>query len=89
MEMFRKMFGRIPPHGMAGHNQQTDASKLTASVGLTGTNRRVRRARKARKTATPRAPKRVKATRSKRGPMRKGSAAAKAWGRKMRRLRRK
>lgn len=89
----------MPPHGHAGHAQQTPATKVThaRAVGIVG---RVVGSVRRRRAARPAPVRRVKAraapkarSSAKRGSgravLRKGSAAAKAWGRKMARLRRR
>jgi hypothetical protein len=75
----------------AGDMQQTPAARLVAAkaAGRKGGQRSAKRRKK--KAAASRAPKRKKIRKSKSGKMRlkKGSAAAKAWGAKMKRLRKK
>lgn len=87
-----------PPNGSAGAAQQTPAAQVTMmmyggpssgwhSFANRGSRSRSRRAAPRRKTKT----RKVSATRkTKRGNrLVKGSAAAKAWGRKMKRLRKR
>ena len=79
-----------PPHGHAGHAQQTTATHVTVARSM-GSVRAAPRRAKARRASRPASPSRVKAKRAavSRGPMKKGSAAAKAWGAKMKRLRKR
>jgi hypothetical protein len=86
----------MPPHGFAGHAQQTAATHVTHArmVHAAGGRRFAGRSRRKR-AYLPKAPssfkRRKAASTSSRvrtsGRMRKGSAAAKAWGRKMKRMR--
>lgn len=83
--------GRIPPNGFHGHAQQTTAAQVThANFGGRGRSTAPKRRRRsaAARPSVPRPPKRAKKA-SRVVKMRKGSAAAKAWGRKMARMRKR
>lgn len=82
----------IPPNGWAGTAQQTQATQLVVggmSGRATGTRRRKRKS--AAKRATPKRRTRRASSRSAKRPARmvKGSAAAKRYMAKLRRMRRK
>lgn len=81
------MAGTIPPGGLAGFAQMTAASRnaLARSNGSGGTRRR-KKAGRPRKVGRP---KKKAAARAKGTKLKKGSPAAKAWGAKMKRLRKK
>ncbi len=82
----------IPPNGFLGLGNQSLAVQTMTSKAMGGNRRSARTngARKRRKksngSATARKPRKLARAA---GRLKKGSAAAKAWGAKMRRLRRK
>lgn len=86
----------MPPHGIAGHAQQTIATHYQVAKPFTGkatdTNpisynpRRPRKPARAKSNGTSRVAKKARSY-TRVGKMKKGSAAAKAWGRKMKRMR--
>ena len=79
----------MPPNGFNAHAQQTPAAHLTHARFTNGTvSRGPRRARRAKAASAPRRAKKSSSYKAN-GQMRKGSAAAKAWGRKMARMRRR
>jgi len=73
--------------------QMTPATQMVYGVGTARASTRKRskgsKSKTKKKAAAPRAKKRVKAAGKKRGKMVAGSAAAKAWGAKMRKMRKK
>lgn len=82
---------RIPPNGHSGHAQQTPATHMNVARALMPVlrgfgppKRRTRKATMPRRVKRPKIPGRFYANS---GRMKKGSAAAKAWGRKMKRMR--
>lgn len=80
--------GYIPPGGMLGALSNTQAGQA-ALMGRSGGNgsRRTRRKSKMKMAASRK--KKYKARSNGGGKMKAGSAAAKAWGRKMKRLRKR
>lgn len=83
----------IPPNGFAGQVQQTQANQLVRTRGAsawTRTRRKKRKAAAPKKRATKRRTKRASSSRSaKPARLVKGSAAAKRYMAKLRRMRRK
>jgi hypothetical protein len=85
----------IPPNGFLGNAQQSQAVQLAVSQDAprsarsTGSMRKRRTKKRATRSTRASRKRTTKKRTSKRIKLKKGSAAAKAWGAKMRRLRKK
>jgi len=84
------MLGIVPPGGLAGYAQMSPASQnALAPVRIRGKARK-RKGRGAKKVSTSTRKRKSRGRKaSKSTKLKKGSPAAKAWGAKMRRLRKK